>query len=705
MVKAPEGPPQPGIYSATYSGIPVYEYQFGDDLKEHVMRRRQDDWINATHILKAAGFDKPARTRILEREVQKETHEKIQGGYGKYQGTWIPLDKGVHLAQRNNVYDRLLPIFEFVPGPQSPPPAPRHTSKPKAPKKPAVPKWPARGAAAAPSRAVANAAAMAAAALPPQGSQDDFDMVDSLMHDDDTPDNLTVASASYMGEEDRFDMSHHSVAGGQRKRKRDEIIQDMTHQQHSVYGDELLDYFLLSRNEKPAHRPEPPPNFQPNWIIDSEEHTALHWASAMGDVEVIKQLKRFGADLSVQNIRGESPLMRAVNFTNCYEKDTFPMVVRELAETASLRDLTGATVIHHAAIMKNGRVTSHKCARYYLDIILNKIQETAEPAFLQALIDAQDADGNTALHLAAERNARKCIRALLGRNASTNIPNQDGVRAEELIRDLNASKKDHRGPHRSSSPFAPESQRHISFRDALPDTASALAAAIGAGPTGLGGSMSFSSEAAKTVQTRILPIMLERLNELSQRYDDEIHAKNDAEKDARRILANTQAELALARQQAALHESRLEPEDTAARVASDANLAKHQVMSLITSQNRLHVQHQVDNDLALLNGDAADDTSHEERLALARQLQAALNDQRQAEAEYVDALSMVGTGENIDKYRRLLRRCLDTKDVDCLDSNLDSLIDMMEEDQDLGGPEADGLAPHEAMDVGLPLGA
>src|SRR5215469_11015918 len=50
------------------------------------MRRRHDDWINATHILKAAGFDKPARTRILEREVQKEMHKKVQGGYGKYQG-------------------------------------------------------------------------------------------------------------------------------------------------------------------------------------------------------------------------------------------------------------------------------------------------------------------------------------------------------------------------------------------------------------------------------------------------------------------------------------------------------------------------------------------------------------------------------------------------------------------------------------------
>ena len=51
-----------------------------------VMRRRSDSWLNATQILKVANFDKPQRTRILEREVQKGEHEKVQGGYGKYQG-------------------------------------------------------------------------------------------------------------------------------------------------------------------------------------------------------------------------------------------------------------------------------------------------------------------------------------------------------------------------------------------------------------------------------------------------------------------------------------------------------------------------------------------------------------------------------------------------------------------------------------------
>lgn len=63
--------------------VPVYEYNVAGN---HVMRRRSDDWINATHILKVADYDKPARTRILEREVQKGVHEKVQGGYGKYQG-------------------------------------------------------------------------------------------------------------------------------------------------------------------------------------------------------------------------------------------------------------------------------------------------------------------------------------------------------------------------------------------------------------------------------------------------------------------------------------------------------------------------------------------------------------------------------------------------------------------------------------------
>jgi hypothetical protein len=71
------------IFKATYSGVPVYEMLCKGVA---VMRRRSDSYLNATQILKVADFDKPQRTRILEREVQIGQHEKVQGGYGKYQG-------------------------------------------------------------------------------------------------------------------------------------------------------------------------------------------------------------------------------------------------------------------------------------------------------------------------------------------------------------------------------------------------------------------------------------------------------------------------------------------------------------------------------------------------------------------------------------------------------------------------------------------
>ena len=73
------------IYSAAYSGVPVFEMIVNSVA---VMRRRNDSYINATQILKVANIDKGRRTKILEREVLSGQHEKIQGGYGKYQGTW-----------------------------------------------------------------------------------------------------------------------------------------------------------------------------------------------------------------------------------------------------------------------------------------------------------------------------------------------------------------------------------------------------------------------------------------------------------------------------------------------------------------------------------------------------------------------------------------------------------------------------------------
>ena len=53
-------------------------------------------------------------------------------------GTWVPLQSGRDLALRNGVFEKLRPIFDYIPGDISPPQAPKHTTaasnKPKIPK-------------------------------------------------------------------------------------------------------------------------------------------------------------------------------------------------------------------------------------------------------------------------------------------------------------------------------------------------------------------------------------------------------------------------------------------------------------------------------------------------------------------------------------------------------------------------------------------
>ncbi|KAI8819609.1 transcription regulator HTH, apses-type DNA-binding domain-containing protein [Fimicolochytrium jonesii] len=76
-----------------------------------VMRRQSDGWVNATHILKAAGVARATRLRVLERDLHNGPHEKVQGGYGKYQGTWVPVEIAHRLAEQNGILETLLPLL------------------------------------------------------------------------------------------------------------------------------------------------------------------------------------------------------------------------------------------------------------------------------------------------------------------------------------------------------------------------------------------------------------------------------------------------------------------------------------------------------------------------------------------------------------------------------------------------------------------
>ncbi|TPX68625.1 hypothetical protein CcCBS67573_g07132 [Chytriomyces confervae] len=101
----------PHISLAMYSKVQVWEFHISGI---GVMRRVSDGWFNCTHILRLAGFgEKSKRTKILERIVETGMAEKIQGGVGKYQGTWIPFERALKMAQEYGVAGKLAPLFEI----------------------------------------------------------------------------------------------------------------------------------------------------------------------------------------------------------------------------------------------------------------------------------------------------------------------------------------------------------------------------------------------------------------------------------------------------------------------------------------------------------------------------------------------------------------------------------------------------------------
>nr|KMM66503.1 transcription factor MBP1 [Coccidioides posadasii RMSCC 3488] len=403
------------IYSATYSGVPVYEFKVGSD---SVMRRRHDDWINATHILKVAGLDKPSRTRILEREVQKGTHEKIQGGYGKYQGTWVPLADGRAVAERNKVLDQLLPIFDFVPGDRTPPPAPKHTtavsSRPKAQRTGAS----GRRGGRASSFASMNTRAPPVASF--VHSEDAYSQIPQSFNDQESVDQASRESSSVLAEEDIAQVSQHPTHPRKRKQDRDLSALTVAEQQHIMYGDELLDYFMTVGDAPArgaAQPPIPPQNFQPDRPIDDQGNTALHWACAMGSLDV----------------------------------RTMPELAEILKNTISFRDWFGATVFNHLAVATKSK-GKWRSSRYYCQVLIAKLSEMYPQHEVGLLLASQDSYGDTAALTAAKNGCYRLAEILLKNCPEAgNLPNKHGETANEVMMMIQQQQVPRDYPHRPSS--------------------------------------------------------------------------------------------------------------------------------------------------------------------------------------------------------------------------------------------------------------
>ncbi|KAF3047137.1 hypothetical protein E8E12_011425 [Didymella heteroderae] len=672
-------PPLPDgkVYSATYSNVPVYEVNVNGN---HVMRRRADDWINATHILKVADYDKPARTRILEREVQKGVHEKVQGGYGKYQGTWIPLDDGRILAERNGVLDKMRAILDFVPGDRSPPPAPKHATAASNRMKP-----PRQSASRAKAQQSQNnvyslESIQSFVGSQSQVSEDPYDAPPPLhghIFRDHTPDNETVVSESMLGDNDFAD-AHYSVDSRKRKRGMDQM--SLLDQQHQIWADQLLDYFMLLDHKDAYSWPEPPPSINLDRPIDEKGHAAMHWAAAMGDVGVVKELIHRGARIDCLSNNLETPLMRAVMFTNNFDKETMPSMVKIFQQTVHRTDWFGSTVFHHIAATTSSS-NKYVCARWYLDCIINKLSETWIPDEVTRLLNAADQNGDTAIMIAARNGARKCVRSLLGRNVSVDVPNKKGETADDLIRDLNSRRRMHSRPRQaSSSPFAPPPEHRLNGFGQL-DGGPLLPIALP--NTSRTEERTYRSQTASHLMTKVAPTLLEKCEELALAYEHELAEKEAESFDASRVVKRRQAELEAIRKQVSELENRgLDLDDEGVDVSQEQELRDlvTEAESLLEVEQKSELRRllsTIPSDPASQNSSAEDPR---EKLRLSLLLYRAQLERRELVRAVVANLSVAGMSEKQGVYKGLIAKALGEREED-VESMLPEILRELEEAQ------------------------
>jgi transcription factor MBP1 len=516
--------------------------------------------------------------------------------------------------------------------------------------------------------------------------------------EENTPDDISVITGSMM-EDDLYNSQY--SANRKRKRGQDQI--SMQDQEHQIWADALLDYFMLADSEDrfPAP-PSPPPGINLDRPIDEKGHSALHWAAAMGDLEVVKDLLSRGARIDNLSNNLETPLMRAVMFTNNYDKNTMGKLIRLLSSTVVRTDWFGSTVFHHIAATTSSK-NKYLSARYYLDTIINALAETWVPDEITRLLNLQDKNGDTSIHIAARHGARKCVRSLLGRNVAVDIPNTKEETADDMIRDLNVRRRMHPGAagrrEASSSPFVPD-------RAPLNGDVGAIA------PYTAPVIPQYRSQTANALVNRVAPAIMAKCRTLATAYEAEFEEREAEFLENEQVIRKRTAEIeALKRQMVELDmqaesvgnelQSGETEDDELRREEEELGLLEAEAMSLLEREQRDTLRNAVGKAVTdgsrTLNGGSRpqhrgpaagpngalqqqpNDTA-ESKAALAARLGQAQAERQRLTRDIVRSLSTAGLGERQTEYKRLIHGALGVRE-DEMESMLDEILGQLEEDR------------------------
>lgn len=412
------------------------------------MRRRADGWLNATQILKVAGVEKGKRTKVLEKEVLAGEHEKVQGGYGKYQGTWISYARGREFCRQYGVEDVLLPLLEYDMPPDG------HASDTHVRPKDTPTKEQAMAlnrkrlynTSAADSRARASGQgtffsnispmtsvaldAMNKAAMPTTSNQYGLHMTgqqpgmaslaaDRAYYSGDPnfvqdnghepprkrmrpSENLNMSRMSLPVDSSMQSLTPTEINGDSFSYQADSEMpadsetptmlpplptseSDIAYQKSLLLMDLFTDTSRSDYSDHPAMTQLNPNDY--SMPLDNSANTALHWAATLARVPLLRLLLQKGANMWRGNAAGQSPLVSCVLVSNCFERSCFPEMLELLGPLIEVRDATGRTILHHIAVACGikGRAPSSK---YYLETLLEFLVRSAG-------VQSQSAEGQS----------------------------------------------------------------------------------------------------------------------------------------------------------------------------------------------------------------------------------------------------------------------------------------------------------------------
>lgn len=486
-----------------------------------------------------------------------------------------------------------------------------------------------------------------------------------------------------MAEDDFLPLSQNSTASRKRKRNDEEPIFSASDLEHTMYGDELLDYFVTAGDDPAASNilpPEPPPNFDVDRPIDNLGNNALHWACAMGDVQIVRDLLARNANPAAQNEGSrETPLIRAVLFTNNYDKRTFPKIVQALSNTIVERDWHGATVFHHIAETARSR-SKWGCAKYYCEVLINKMQEMGSN-YVQALLVSTDVNHDTAALCAIRNGCVKVATFLLNHCPEAgDIQNLKGETANEYLRSLR-EKKDTLEQPGSSPPRAGESfNARVNRRKRQKEAV---------------------SRAAFFVLDKIGSVMDEGSSKIAQMYDAQMLEKDTEIAEAKSALNDFENQRHKIRQETFSLMARVEDPSRLSALRQEYEGSLRDMESLLEQKEHLVLQKEIlqqdqqTNPQAFRYSNSQPLSSDEVRTAIPWAIE--LNRQQDLRKHWVKEVAKLmgdaGTSEKVGKHRKLVAIATGLKE-DELDNMSEELLQSLQGDRGLNSANGPQTPPH-----------